>query len=83
MSHLLALAATLSDEESADSGSDQEGNFIAFIAMSDENEKNNSEPKVEFDVILDDNADLQHAYNKLRITAECCSFWEECKSCSI
>ena len=74
MSHLLALAATLSDEESANFGSDQEGNFIAFMTISNENEKNNFEPKVEFDVILDDDADLQDAYNKLCIIAECCSF---------
>ena len=74
MSHLLALAATLSDEEFADSGSDQEGNFIVFMAISNENEKNNFEPKVEFDVILDDDANLQDAYNRLCIIAKCYSF---------
>lgn len=63
-----ALAATHSDKESVDSESDQEGNFIAFMAISDENEKDNLEPQVESVVILEDDANLQDAYNKLRIT---------------
>ena len=46
MSHILekqskALAATLSDKEFANSDKDQEGNFTAFMAISEENEKDN------------------------------------------
>ena len=59
------MAVTLSDDEVSDheSGSDEEGNFIAFIAtvvgdesvMVDENS---------FDGELLENVDLQEAYNK-------------------
>lgn len=46
MSHILekqrkVLAATLSDKEFANSDKDQEGNFTAFMAISEENEKDN------------------------------------------
>ena len=60
-----ALAATFSDEESVDFESDQEGNFIAFMAIFDETENDNLEPKVESDVILEEDANLQDAYNKM------------------
>jgi len=85
-----ALATTLSDEESfskksdeesTNSDSDQEGNFIAFKAISDENEKNDFDSKAESEVILEDSADLQDAYNKLCITATHSE--KECKSFSI
>ena len=60
------IAVTLSDDEESDneSGSDEDGNFIAFIAtvvvgesvVVDENP---------FDRELSEKADLQEAYNKL------------------
>lgn len=35
------------------------------MAIFDKNEKDNLEPKVESDVILEDDANLQDAYNKM------------------
>ena len=66
------MAVTLSDDEVFDneSGSDEDGNFIAFTttAIIDENvvvEENHSDGK------LSENADLQEAYNKLyKVTAK-------------
>ena len=59
------MAVTLNDDEVSDheSGSDEDGNFIAFIttAVVDENH---------FDKELSENTDLQEAYNKLcKVTA--------------
>ena len=60
------MAVTLSDDEVFDheSKSDQEGNFMAFIAtvVISETKNVNEHP---FDGELSENADLQEAYNKL------------------
>ena len=60
------MAVTLSDDEVSDheSESDQEGNFIAFIAIAvvSEIEIVNKNPS---DGELSENADLQEVYNKL------------------
>ena len=61
-----AMAVTLSDDEVSDneSGSDEDGNFIAFIATAvvDESVVVDENPS---DRELFKNADLQEAYNKL------------------
>ena len=61
-----AMAVTLSDDEVSDheSGSDEDGNFIAFTATAvvDESVVVNENP---FNGELSKNADLQEAYNKL------------------
>ena len=60
------MVVTLSDDKVSDyeSGSDEDGNFISFIAINvvDESVVANGNP---FDVEFSENADLQEAYNKL------------------
>ena len=60
-----AMVVTLSDDEVSDhkSGSDEDGNFIAFIAaaVGDESVMVDENPS---DGELSENADLQEAYNK-------------------
>ena len=60
------MAVTLSDDEVSDneSGSDEDGNFIAFTATAvvDESVSVEENPS---DVELSEDADLQEAYNKL------------------
>ena len=61
-----AIAITLSDDEISnhESGSDEDGNFIAFIAtvIVDESVVVDENPS---DGELSENANLQEAYNKL------------------
>ena len=61
-----AIAVTFSDDEVSnhESGSDKDGNFIAFTtsAVVDESVVVDENP---FDGELSENADLQEAYNKL------------------
>ena len=61
-----AMAVTLSDDEVSDheSGSDEDGNFIAFTTTTvvDENVVVDENPS---DGELSESADLQEAYNKL------------------
>ena len=61
-----AMAVTLSDGEVSDdeSGCDEDGNFIAFIATAVVDESVSVE-KNPFDGELSEDADLQEAYNKL------------------
>ena len=61
-----AMAVTLSDNEVSDdeSGSDEDGNFIAFTATAVVNESMSVE-KNPSDGELFEDADLQEAYNKL------------------
>ena len=61
-----AMAVTLSDGEVSDdeSGCDEDGNFIAFIATAVVDESVSAE-KNPFDGELSEDADLQEAYNKL------------------
>ena len=65
-----AMAVTLSDDEVSDheSGSDEDGNFIAFTTTTvvDENVVVDENPS---DGELSESADLQEAYNKLRKVA--------------
>ena len=60
------MAVTLSDDEVSnhESGSDEDGNFIAFTAtiVVDESVMVDENP---FDGKLSENVDLQEAYNKL------------------
>ena len=58
------MAVTLSDDEVSDheSGSDEDGNFIAFTAIIDESVVIDENP---FNGEQSKNADLQEAYNKL------------------
>ena len=67
-----AMAVTLSDDEVSDneSGSDDDGNFIAFTAITIVNESVFAEENP-FDGELSEDADLQEAYNKLcKVTAK-------------
>ena len=67
-----AMVVTLSDDEVSynESGSDEDGNFIAFIATTvvDESIAIEENPS---DEELSEDADLQEAYNKLcKVTAK-------------
>ena len=61
-----AMAVTFSDDEVSDdeSGCDEDGNFIAFIATTVVNESVYAEENPS-DGELSEDADLQEAYNKL------------------
>ena len=66
------MAVTLSDDEASDheSGSDEDGNFIAFTTTTlvDENVMVDENP---FDGELSESIDLQEAYNKFcKVTAK-------------
>ena len=62
----MAMAITLSDNEASNHqfASDQDGNFMAFIATAVESEIQTVDENL-FDEELLENADLQEAYNKL------------------